>query len=846
MSTDIFVARESDLNVLKETWTQANTGDAQAILLTAPHGGGKRALVAQLARFARGEDEDVLVFRPAFSEEEDGQNTLVKLYAGVLSFLHGNPGLRGKVELALNSRKPSQPQRVQNWIGSFLDGMKKGSPKVGETQFQLHIPSDNPLLGFVELMHLIAESYPVLLEIQNIHHTHSVAIATMVKALLHKTSGSENSKLLTIFSCVPLEENSGWVSQPLQDVFTEEAAAFNIVNLESWGATEVEKYLASKEYTFGLSEELVKLTNGRPGFIAELADLIAEDEALRGKMTQDLTSLFDFAPDEDELDSEDDSDSSEEGDKKARKKATAEDAGKIAFISALLGMSFPSGIVADMLNLDRSSVDDIYDATEGVYKEVQFSKPLNTWIYQFKHAMIREAVLAQHTSEEDNRIAGNSGAFIERFLAPAGYGYVVKALKIYANAGVQQRADVMRNVALGADQPQMWNLTRDIVQYFDKAGWSDALIRTTYLNLCERMSRMGDVNQAEELLKEALEWGAAREEEDKGFRAFLKLSGSRLDSRRQDHYRARERAAESLELYRELESSVQQAEALAQLALVEFNDGKPNAALDRVSEADSLTEAVPLRALTSFIRGLVAKQSKQVDNALKHFTNANRLAGQVGRGALALDAGVQMGEMLLTSGQLAKATEVLTQVQQMAQGLKAAPQERQICAMLAQAHFNQQQIEPALNAAQRALQISHSTKDRRTLPADLYNVGFFQLMMKRPSESVALLKQALQLTDKNNRGFLKEVMFHLGQAQLQVGERSAAEQTLAQALQPIQETKDGAKAMTIYQQLGRLAEDRKDNPRAEKMYSNALNVAKQLKNKEAQKVIKQMLKNVRG
>jgi len=52
--------------------------------------------------------------------------------------------------------------------------------------------------------------------------------------------------------------------------------------------------------------------------------------------------------------------------------------------------------VADMLNLDRSSVDDIYDATEGIYKEVQFSKPLNTWIYQFNHAMMREAVLAKH------------------------------------------------------------------------------------------------------------------------------------------------------------------------------------------------------------------------------------------------------------------------------------------------------------------------------------------------------------------------------------------------------------------------------------------------------------------
>ena len=47
---------------------------------------------------------------------------------------------------------------------------------------------------------------------------------------------------------------------------------------------------------------------------------------------------------------------------------------------------------------------------------------------------------------------------------------------------------------------------RDIVGYFTNASWSDALIRTTYLNLCERMSRMGDVNQAEELLKEAMAW----------------------------------------------------------------------------------------------------------------------------------------------------------------------------------------------------------------------------------------------------------------------------------------------------------------------------------------------------
>jgi tetratricopeptide (TPR) repeat protein len=843
VTKEVFVARDSDLQVLKDAWQSANGGTPKTFLLAAPYGGGKRALVAQLARFAKTQEEDVLIFRPTFSEEEDGQNTLVKLYAGLMSYLHGNIPQRGKVELALNSRKTQQDPRVQNWVTSFLDGMKKGSPKPGETQFQLHIPSDNPLLGFVELVHQMAQAYPVVLEIQNIHNTHSVAIVSMLKALLHKNSGAENCRLLTILSTVPVEENSGWLSQPLQDVLKEESNNYEVLSLDPWGVEETTQYLKSKELNTDNAEDITRLTDGRPGFVAELSDLLAEDDGLAKKLSGDLKDLYSIAPDADELDSEEEED---DGTESKRAKATIEDANKISFISALLGMSFPSGIVADMLNLERSSVDDIYDATEDIYKEVQFSKPLNTWIYQYKHAMIRECVLANFTSEDDTRIAGNTAAFVERFLAPAGYGYVVKALKIYAQAGVQQRADVMRNVALGADQPQMWNLTRDMVSYFDDAVWSDALIRTTYLNLCERMSRMGDVNQAEDIIKEALNWGAGRDEDDKGLKAFLMLSGSRLDSRRQDHYRARERAAESLELYRELESPVQQAEALAQLALVEFNDGKPNAALDRVNQAEELTEVVPLRALTSFIRGLVAKQNKQIQEALGHFTKANQLAGQAGRGALALDSGIQMGEMLVASGQHTQAVEVLRQVQQIAQGLKAGPQERQICAMMVQAFANQQQFEPALNIAQRALQISHALKDRRTLPADLYNVGFFQLMLKRPSEAVALLKQARELADQKNRAFVREVLFHLGQAQLQIGERSAAEESLQAALQPVQETRDGGKALTIYQQLGRLAQDREDNPRAEKLYNNALNVAKQLKNKEAQKVIKEMLKNMRG
>ena len=151
-----------------------------------------------------------MVFRPAFSEEEDGQNTLVKLYAGYcLSYRDQRSEERSN---GTNSKTIAK-STCTKLDRLFLGRNEKGS-KDGEGKFQLHIPSDNPLLGFVELVHLIAEAYPVVLEIQNVHHTFD-AVST-IKALIHRAAQSSDTKLLTIISSVPLEENTGWVSQPLQ------------------------------------------------------------------------------------------------------------------------------------------------------------------------------------------------------------------------------------------------------------------------------------------------------------------------------------------------------------------------------------------------------------------------------------------------------------------------------------------------------------------------------------------------------------------------------------------------------------------------------------------------------
>ena len=96
--------------------------------------------------------------------------------------------------------------------------------------------------------------------------THTVAIASTIKALIHRTAQSNDTKLLTILSSVPLEDNAGWVSQPLRDVFKEEDGKYDTLHLEPWTTTEAKQYLDSKEYTFGFADELIKMTNGRPGF----------------------------------------------------------------------------------------------------------------------------------------------------------------------------------------------------------------------------------------------------------------------------------------------------------------------------------------------------------------------------------------------------------------------------------------------------------------------------------------------------------------------------------------------------------------------------------------------------
>ena len=605
-----FIARPADLSALQAHWASACSGEAQTVLLTSPLGGGKRALVSELCRTAIADaEDDVLIWRVNLLEEEEGLQTLLRIYASLFSGLQRSPAFRGKVEMALNSQIPKQTKRVQGWYQAFIDGLRKAKPADGG-QVQVSLPRDNPLVGLVEIAAGIARKFPTILDIQGLHNSHSVAISAFIEAL---NAEATDCQLMTILGMEPVDEHSKtWIPLPVQDLIERRSEHIHQIPLAPWTEADVSKYLQSK----GLESDagrIVEITQGRPGFMAELVDWLQTEDRLGDDLSSfTLSDLAQIAPDASELETPDGEP------KEGRKFATAEDADRIAHIAALLGVSFPSALVADMGGYDRDSIDDLIDASGNLYKELQFNEQLGTWIYQFNRAILRESVLAKHNSEADQEVARRVAAFMERFLVPRGFGYITKTLRIYAENGAPQRATMLRGMALAGDQHQVWPMLHDMLSYWDEVAWPTAMRRTVYMNLVERAVGAQNPQGAESLWNEAMAW--ATEQEDRRLEAWLLFAGSRMDYRRQDLYRARDRADDALKLFTGLEDRLKQAEVLNHTAMIELADGNPETALERAQTAEETADVAIVKAHSEYIRGMVSRRDRTTLNkAVEHF-----------------------------------------------------------------------------------------------------------------------------------------------------------------------------------------------------------------------------------
>ncbi len=842
----IFVARETDLQQLRDLLSAAREGDGATVVLQAPLGGGKRALVGELAR-SLAADEDVLVWRLSFTEEEDGLRALLRLYATLYAQLHRNQLLRTKVEMVLNAQMPQHPKRVQQWFTAFIDGLKKG-PKPGEESFQVGLPRDNPLLGFVEVVMGIASKLPVLLDIQNVHLCHSVGVLSMLEALMVESRGS--SQLLTILATEPVNDSTrGYMPAPLMDMLERRAGEYTAMTLEPWGAEQVGAFLASKGIDAAVDiPGLIEATGGLPGFVAELIEQLTATDALEQPLAgKTLADLVPTAVDEEELDADDEESSSDvEADAAPaapkRRAATIDDAPAVQHVAALLGHSFPSAIVADILGLGRDSVDDLLDACGDLVEEQQYQEQLKSWLYRFKRPFFRFGVMAAHSDEDGRKRAVHVGQFMERFLAPRGHEFLLRTLRTYAEAGEQQRALYVKSMALTADRPEMWGMCHELVGNYDAIAWPDPLRRTVYMNLLERLVTAGQVEPAEKLFNEAIQWASGKE--DRGMQAWVLFAGSRLDYRRQDLYRARDRAKDALTLFKGLDDKLKTGEVHGHLAMIELSDGNPTAAIEQVDAAIDIAPIPPIQAQAEFVRGLVARRDRKFEPAIEHFGKANALAGQAGLGPLALEAGINMGESLLFHKQPARAADVLGRCVAIAQGLQNPVRERAAVSMLAQAQSAQKNNEAALRSAARCLEITEQLQLKQFLPIDTYNLGLFSLLAGKTNEAVALLRKAKAAMNPGDAMLSKELNFNLGGALKSIGELAAAAEAFEACLGPAAQARDARKLVIARAELGDIAAQQGDKEKAKRFLTAAMEEAERAQLKEERKQIKRKLESL--
>jgi tetratricopeptide (TPR) repeat protein len=842
----LFVAREADVAALNAHWDAVRDGATRVVRLQAPFGGGRRAVAGEVMRSLATLDDGPIVWRVVCLEQENGLQWLVRMYGALMAALAGDVLTRGKVEMILNGQLPNQPKRVQGWYQEFVGALKDAKPDAEKGSISLRLPRDNPLLGLVEIVCGIARKQPIVLDLQNPHVVYSVALAQFVEAVL--AEGNEHgSRILVVLHDEPdSDTRTALFPVPLLDLYDREKDRIAAHEIAPWGEAEVERFLKSKGKT-GNGKRIAEIAGGRPGFIAETIDILEErgelDSALEGVSFATLVPLDQAAT----MDTEAPTDEGQ------RKKASKDDVPRIAYLGSLLGQAFPSGLVADMGGYERESVDDLIDDLGDLFEEVQFASDLGTWIYKFKRGSWREGVIELNDTDEGRALAERVGVFMERFLVPRGYGFIVKTARIYAECGAHSRAAVMRSIALSNDSNDVWGLAYDVCNYFDEIKWPPALRRTLYMNLLDRMIGNGPVEQAERVHTEATVW--ATENDDREMVAWLLFAGSRLDSRRQDYYRARDRAQDALKLYQAMENKQRSAEVQNHIAAIELQDGNPNAALEAVDKALALAvtestdgqKVVPpnIFANAEQIRGLVARRASDFPKAIEHFRRANEAAGTTGLAQLALDSGLSYGEALLASGKVKEGRDALARVVEIAVQLQNAVRERNARELLAQAEGNLRNFDAAVSNATRVLELTRGLKFERALPVDLYNLGFFHYASGKPSEALTFFRQAEPgINALGEHPVVKELWYWQGLAYLRTNQPKEGRESLRKALRPLQKAGDTGKMVSAMDHLAALEHQAGNTQVARKLLADAMKFAVKANMKNEARELKKRLKQI--
>ena len=297
------------------------------------------------------------------------------------------------------------------------------------------------------------------------------------------------------------------------------------------------------------------------------------------------------------------------------------------------------------------------------------------------------------------------------------------------------------------------------------------------------------------------------------------------------------------------------AEIRNHLGAIELQDGNLNAALDHAKEAEALgtvptedgqTGVLPgILATAEQIRGLVARRNGKLDEAIEHFRKANEVAGQHGH----RPARAGLGAVLRRSAPREPPGRHRVARRSSACCRSPAPCATRCgsarppsCSPRPRAALKPRRQGAAARTC-GTLELSKALRFEHALPIDLYNVGFFHFVTKKPTEALSYFKARPQSASRQlgNHPVVKELYYFKGLAHLNAGEVEEAKTSLQAGLRFIQEAKDWRKMCSALENLATI-EEKTGNPEvAKKLLTDAIDFAQQNDLREERKNLRKKL-----
>ena len=232
--TTEFVGREADIQALKTAWDAAASGTAQTVHVTAPLNGGKHVLVSSACRYAHTDTSSSIVIRTALSETAT-QNIMLALYSSLYSGVLSKPELKGKIEMVMTMRAASAGERTKRWLENFVNNIKSIQPTDPGEQHKVNIPQDNPLLGYIEIISVLAAEFPVLLDFRGVHNVYSLPFFTTINALHSRAHSNPGLNLMLVLQSEGVPANESWIAPPFQLFLEQYSEQVNTLVVEPWG-----------------------------------------------------------------------------------------------------------------------------------------------------------------------------------------------------------------------------------------------------------------------------------------------------------------------------------------------------------------------------------------------------------------------------------------------------------------------------------------------------------------------------------------------------------------------------------------------------------------------------------